>query len=86
MATMNGYAAIGMGAFGKSDAIRLDATEASLTGSDDDLLDDAVIFGGTPRAVEEVEVGSESLVKGGYHVKYDEARSAYEQTLTKWSL
>lgn len=86
MATLNGYEAIGIGEFGKSDAVRLDATEASLAGSDHELLDDAIIFGGTPRAVGEVEVGGESLVKGGHHVKYDEARCAYEQTLRKWSL
>jgi formiminoglutamate deiminase len=85
-ATQAGYQAIGLGDVWQEDAVYLDAADASLAGSADDLLPDAVIFGATPRAVDEVTIGGQTVVKDGVHLRYAEARRGYETTLRRLGL
>lgn len=77
MATSHGYQAIGFGQAGQADRVSLNADDASLAGAADDLLSEAVIFGATPRAVEEVLIEGRTIVRAGIHVEYEEARRGY---------
>jgi len=86
MATKNGFEAIGMGDGWEEDKVYLNANVPSIAASNDNLLEDAVIFGATPRAVDEVVIGRETVVKRGGHVGYEKARKGYEETLRKLSL
>lgn len=86
MATQCGYEAIGMADAWIEDEVYLRAADPSVALVEDDLLTDAVIFGATPRAVDEVIVGGQTIVKDGYHLRYDEAYHGYEQTLRKLAL
>jgi formiminoglutamate deiminase len=82
-ATKGGYESIGMGALWSEDTVSLKADDASLAGASDDLLEDAVIFGATPRAVDEVTVAGQRIVESGRHIHYDDALAGYEATLRK---
>lgn len=84
-ATHGGYAAIGMEEACGEDRVVLDARDPALAGSDDALLDDAVVFGAGPRTVVEVDVAGEALVRDGVHRDYDAIRVAYEETLARMS-
>jgi formiminoglutamate deiminase len=86
MATLHGLQAIGMEAAWQKDQVYLNANDASLALINDDLLTDAVIFGATPRAVDEVMIDGQSVVKDGVHAAYDEALRGYEKTLQKLGL
>ncbi|MFQ5676814.1 MAG: formimidoylglutamate deiminase [bacterium] len=86
IATCNGYLAIGGSAAWEQDKIYLNAREPSMAGANDDLLTDAVIFGATPRAVDEVVVAGETIVKDGWHVHYADALTGYETSLRKLGL
>lgn len=86
MATRNGFEAIGMGDVWEEDKVYLNANDPSVAGSHDELLEDAVIFGGTPRAVDDVVIAGKTVVKDGVHVRYEEARKAYRETLKKLCL
>lgn len=81
--TENGYASLGLSDAHARDQVTLDAHDASLAGADDALLDDAVIFGATPRAIREVTVEGRVIVENGVHVAYDNARVGYERALKK---
>jgi formiminoglutamate deiminase len=82
----NGYTAIGMRDYASEDKVYLNANDPSLAGISDDLLADAVIFGATPRAVDEVMVGGRTIVHAGVHVDYESIRHGYERTLRKLNL
>ena len=86
MATKNGFEAIGMANVRQEDKVYLNANDPSVAGSHDELLEDAVIFGGTPRAVDDVVIAGKTVVKNGVHVRYEEARKAYRETLKKLCL
>lgn len=75
----NAYAALHFDATG--DSVVLDATDPSLAGASDELLDDAVAFGATPRAVHSVTVNGRKIVHDGKHDRYDAARTAFEKAL-----
>lgn len=77
----NAYAALHFDPAG--DSVVLDATDAALAGASDALLDDAVIFGASPRAVHSVTVGGREIVHGGVHERYDDARVNYEKALKR---
>jgi len=85
-ATEYGYQAIGLGDAWQNDRVYLNAEDPAIALINEDLLVDAVIFGATPRAVDEVVIGGRMVVKGGVHILYDEARIGYEQTLRKLEL
>ncbi|MBA3825926.1 MAG: formimidoylglutamate deiminase, partial [Ktedonobacterales bacterium] len=80
-ATQVGYSAIGFPDAWPHDHVRLNADDAALAGSDEHLLADAVVFGGTPRAVDEVEVNGQLIVKGGQHIRYAEALAGFQKTM-----
>ncbi len=80
-ATRAGYAAIGWEDAWRDDVVLLNAADPSLAGADDERLDDAVIFGATPRAVERVTVAGDIIVEHGRHVRYDEALEAFTKTM-----
>ncbi len=87
VATEAGYQAIGFAdEIWPSDQIYLRADDPSIIGMSDNLLADAVVFGGTPRAVDEVVVNGQKIVENGWHVAYDEIRQGYEATLRKLEL
>jgi formiminoglutamate deiminase len=80
-ATRAGYDAIGFGDAWRDDTVWLDADDPALAGADDALLDDVVIFGATPRAVERVAVAGQVIVEGGRHVRYAEALAGFRAAL-----
>jgi len=84
-ATHGGYAAIGMAEACAEDRVVLDARDPSLAGAEDALLDDAVVFGASPRAVAEVDVAGQPVVRDGVHRDYDAIREAYERALADMS-
>lgn len=81
--TEHGYASLGLNDAHARDQVTLDVHDASLAGADDALLDDAVIFGATPRAIRDVTVEGRVIVENGVHVGYDKARIDYERSLKK---
>lgn len=85
-ATQYGYQAIGMPDAWQNDRVYLKASDPSIALVEDDLLTDAVVFGTTPRAVDEVVVDGQTIVKDGLHIRYDEAYRGYEMTLRKLGL
>lgn len=80
-ATQIGYQAIGFADAWQEDRIKLNAEDASIAGTDDHLCADAVVFGATPRAVDQVEVGGQVIVDGGQHQHYGEALSGFLKTM-----
>ncbi|HMR67509.1 MAG TPA: amidohydrolase family protein, partial [Anaerolineae bacterium] len=86
MATSHGYQAIGFGQAGQVDRVSLNANDASLAGAADDRLAEAVIFGATPRAVDEVVVEGRTIVGAGVHLAYEESLRGYSAALRKLGL
>lgn len=82
-ASAHGYAAIGQADVAGQDEVRLRADDPALAGAPDDLLTDAVMFGATARAVDEVRVGNDVIVRGGTHRLYAPARAAFERSLRR---
>jgi formiminoglutamate deiminase len=81
-ASSNGYAALGMAQEdGAEDEVRLHANDPGLVGLSPDRLDDAVVYGASPRAVDQVRVNGTTIVKEGRHHQYDEIRINYEKCL-----
>lgn len=80
-ASSAGYAAIGMAGAAGDDAVLLDAADPALVGADDALLDDAVVFAGSPRSVREVRVAGRAIVTGGALPGFGAIRSDYEKAL-----
>jgi formiminoglutamate deiminase len=85
-ATQSGYQAIGLPDAWRADRVYLRARDPAIALVDDKLLPDAVIFGATPRAVADVVVNGQTIVKDGVHLRYDAAFLAYETTLRKLGL
>lgn len=79
----NGYQAIGMDHAWQADRVYLNARDPSIVGMDDAVLPDMVVFGATPRAVDEVVVDGQTIVKDGVHIKYDEIRKGYLSALRR---
>lgn len=79
----NGYQALGLGEVGGEDRVYLKADDPSIAGVGDDLLVEAVIFGATPRAVDEVVVGGRTIVREGVHLGYEQALAGYLAALRK---
>ena len=86
MGTEYGYQAIGLGEVWPEDQVYLRADDPSVAGISDDLLTDAIVFGATPRAVDQVIVGGRTLVKHGLHLQYEEALQGYQHTLRRLEL
>lgn len=82
-ATLGGYQAIGLGDVWTQDKVYLKADDPSVAATSDDLLIDTVIFGATPRAVDEVVVNGQTIVKDGFHVNYQEIYQGYIATLKR---
>jgi formiminoglutamate deiminase len=80
-ATSWGYEAIGFAGACEEDRVTLDATDPALAGVAASLLDDAVIFAASPRAVRDVEVGGTRVVENGELAAYHAIRESYERTL-----
>ena len=85
MATKDGFEAIGMTDVWE-DTVYLNANDPSVAGGHDEFVEDAAIFGATPRAVDKVVIAGETIVKDGVHVCYEEACRGYRETLRKLSL
>jgi formiminoglutamate deiminase len=85
-ATQSGYQAIGMAAAWQEDRVYLNADDPSIALVNDELLTDAVVFGVTPRAVTEVAIGGQTVVKEGVHIHYEQVYQGYEKTLRKLGL
>lgn len=80
-ATYEGYAALGLDAKAGEDEVRLRGEDAALAGLVEDRLDDAVVFGASPRAVKCVNVAGETIVSDGEHRNYEQIRRDYEACL-----
>ena len=80
-ATQVGYQALGFVADWQQDEVRLNADDAALAGADDALLADAVIFGATPRAVDQVTVAGNVIVQVGQHLRYAEALDGFNAVM-----
>lgn len=80
-ASSEGYAAIGMPDAWSLDRVELDARDPALAGAADALLDDAVVFGASPRAVRHVQVGARAVVTDGAIARFDEWRREYEEAM-----
>tara|TARA_R110002096_G_scaffold143328_3_gene299160 strand:+ start:11628 stop:12866 length:1239 start_codon:yes stop_codon:yes gene_type:complete len=78
-ASAHGYASLAMEDSCAADEIRLDAGDPALVGATASHLDDAVIYGASPRAIESVRVGGVRLVEAGKHRDYQAIRERYEQ-------
>lgn len=85
-ATQHGYQAIGLGDAWSRDRLHLKADDPSLALVADDVLAEAVIFGATPRAVDKVIIGGQTVVENGRHIRYEEAYHGYQATLRKLGL
>ncbi|MEZ4560512.1 MAG: hypothetical protein R2854_29445 [Caldilineaceae bacterium] len=77
MGTRHGYAAVGMADLGEDDAVYLRRDDPAFAGTPPELAADAVIFGATPRAVDEVWVAGRRIVANGVHVDYAAAHAGY---------
>ncbi len=83
MGTKAGYAALGLADAWREDAVHLRVDDPALVGASEPLLADHVVFGATPRAVDQLFVGGRRIVDGGVHDRYAEARAGYLQALTR---
>ena len=77
MGTRHGYAAVGIADLGEDDAVYLRRDDPAFAGTPPELAADAVIFGATPRAVDEVWVAGRRIVANGVHVDYAAAHARY---------
>jgi formiminoglutamate deiminase len=82
-ASAEGYAAIGLPGLSASDEVQLRAQDPALIGLVAERLDDAVVFGASPRAVRNVSVSGTKIVSDGLHRDYEEIRAGYEECLTR---
>ncbi|HRV92672.1 MAG TPA: formimidoylglutamate deiminase [Anaerolineae bacterium] len=83
LATAGGYQASGLGAVWAEDTVALKADDPSIAAAPDEFLVDGVIFGATPRAVDEVVVNGQTIVRDGVHVRYPEIYQSYQATLKR---
>lgn len=79
--TSNGYAAIGMEGAEKLDRVTLDAKDPALVGAQEERLADAIVFGASPRAVRNVNVGGRSVVWDGELPDWQEIRERFEHAV-----
>lgn len=75
--TRLGYAACGIESAWQQDRVLLDANDLSLIGLPESHLVDGVIFNATPRAVREVVVNGQTIIKHGTHQDAEEIRRDY---------
>ena len=83
MGTSAGHVAIGAPDAWRADAVHLRSDDPALVGAREPLLADHVLFGATPRAVDQVYVDGRRIVDGGVHGRYAEARAGYLRALDK---
>lgn len=81
-----GYEAIGHDGKEKEDEVWLDAAHPSLVGIKNNSLDDAIVFGGQPGAVEKVIVNGKAIVEDGSIKNISAIVSDYQDTLAKYDL
>ena len=77
--TRDGYESLALEGLG--DTVVLDARDPALVGATTETLDDAVVFGASPRAVKRVTVGGHAIVEDGALEGYDGIRHAFEAVL-----
>jgi formiminoglutamate deiminase len=82
-ASANGYGAIGMAGLHDDDQVELDGDDPALIGAGEPLLDDAVMFAASPRAVRQVRVSGKELLDGGRPRGWTEIRRGFEAALTR---
>jgi formiminoglutamate deiminase len=80
------YASIGWDGAHAQDEVHLDARDLALAGADPRLLDDAVIWGASPRAVREVRVAGRTIVAEGRHEAEDAARADFVRAISRLGL
>jgi formimidoylglutamate deiminase len=81
--TEDGYASLGWSLGDCDDSVVLDAGDPALVGARAPLLEDAVVFGASGRAVRDVTVAGAPVVRAGRHVSYDAARARFERALAR---
>ena len=86
MGTRGGLEALGLAETFGQDQMFLNANDPSVVGASEAFLADAVVFGATPRAVQQVQVAGKTVVQEGTHRGYDEARTAYAAALEELGL
>ena len=67
VASRLGYQAIGFDEEWENDEVALEPHDPSIIGVSENSLEDAIIFGGSPRAVRDVSVGPTTVVRAGGH-------------------
>jgi formimidoylglutamate deiminase len=87
----DGYASIGFAGEHAADEVALDANDPALAGLDPALsqgalLDDAVLWAASPRAVRDVRVAGRTIVENGAHPRADEARTRFDRALRRLGL
>jgi formiminoglutamate deiminase len=80
VASRQGYAAIGLKDEWSTDEVALEPYDASIIGAPESSLEDAIIFGASPRAVRDVSVGPTTVVRAGGHPFIDIFSEAYLRT------
>ncbi len=76
-ATHHGYASLGIEELCAEDEVRLDALDPALVGIAETHLDDAIVFAGSPRAVQRVRVAGKTIVQDGVHQDWPQIREQY---------
>jgi formimidoylglutamate deiminase len=87
----DGYASIGFAGEHAAGEVALDANDPALAGLDPALsqgalLDDAVLWAASPRAVRDVRVAGRTIVENGAHPRADEARTRFDRALRRLGL
>ncbi len=85
-ATGNGYSAIGMDRVPLNDQVFLRRSDPALAGFNGRQPEDAIVFAGTPRAVDRVVVDGETIVENGLHRDYSAILDAFQRTLVELGL
>ena len=80
MASRRGYEAIGFADAWQQDEVTLEPYDASILGAPESALEDAIIFGATPRAVRDVQVGPTTVLRAGGHPFIDIFSEPYLRT------
>jgi formiminoglutamate deiminase len=84
MGSHSGYRSIGWADAIGADQVLLRPDDPALAGFDPALPDDAVVFAGSPRAVEQVSVGDATIVEAGVHPLLAASRTAFVSRLQSW--
>ena len=86
MGSHMGYLACGMDEVWDQDHIFFSRNATALAGLDEAHALDGILFSGTPRSVERVEIAGKSIVEEGQHIDLAAIMADYESTIKKLDL